>query len=377
MGLARSVQLFVVLAVSIPGALLGLRLGMSSPVNGDLPRAEALPAKGTVPAGPPGFALPETSAASATPPSTSAAPATNPGVAPVNVDAASRPLTPLLVDNFDGNPVWPSSNDLAQPTSASGFANGGHGVVAAGNLTLVYSKTGVFDTAVSSNISNYTYLVMRITGTVGGEERDFTIALGGIQRLFGDFVLDGGGRPVVNTSYREIRIPMAANGIDKSNPGRLELNFAWGNSGTVVIDEIDFEGPDSATIDDAVVGTGLNHVSYAGYWGNTTTTFDDGRYAGSNHYTDSAGSTATLTFIGNRVTLYTELASWGGYASVIVDGGARSTVDFYDADWVPDYPVWDSGPLAYGQHTVVLRLLGTSRPAASGVWVDIDRFDLS
>jgi hypothetical protein len=374
LGMSRQVQLFVILVVSVPASLLGVQLGMSTgDDSGDRGTGDDIH---PVLMPPPSFSLPSIAPASTQTVAGSPSPTSAVAKAPA---APSRPLAPLVLDNFDGNPGWASLNDLGQSTGATGLASGGgKGVVGAGGLTLVYQNSGVFETDVRRDVSAYKYLVLRISGVAGGEQGEFMVSVGGIQRFLADFMLDGGGRPVVTMAYRDIRIPMTANGINAHSPGRLALSFGWGGSGTIVIDEIRFEGPDSLTIDDMNVGTGLNQVSYVGGWGGDQAANDQkGRYAGSNHYTNVSGSTATLTFVGSRVKLYTELAAWGGYASVIVDGRGGSTIDFYDAEWVPDYLVWDSGDLTYGRHTVALKVLGTSQPPATGVWVDIDRFDLS
>ncbi len=158
--------------------------------------------------------------------------------------STSTPLStqvPLVIDNFDGSPSWGQHvNDLGQWTGAEVFVNGG-GVEGAGGLTLVYDDDGWFGTDVLADVSAYTYLVLRIAGANGGEQRQFKLKFGGEQRFFGDFVLDGGAHPVITTSYKDIRIPMATNGINRAAPQDLQLSFWWGGRSTVVIDEIRFE----------------------------------------------------------------------------------------------------------------------------------------
>ena len=78
-------------------------------------------------------------------------------------------------------------------------------------------------------------------GAAGGEQNHFTLGLGGTTKLFADFTLDGGGRPVVTTSYQDIRIPMAANGINRNSPSQLTMGFWHGGTSTITIDHIAFQ----------------------------------------------------------------------------------------------------------------------------------------
>lgn len=46
---------------------------------------------------------------------------------------------------------------------------------------------------------------------------------------------------MITTTYQDIRIPMAANGINRNSPSQLALGFWYGGSSTVTIDHISFE----------------------------------------------------------------------------------------------------------------------------------------
>jgi hypothetical protein len=58
--------------------------------------------------------------------------------------------------------------------------------------------------------------------------------------VFGDYVLDGGGHPVLTGAYQDIKVPMAANGITRASPGQLAMGFWYGGAGTISIDSISF-----------------------------------------------------------------------------------------------------------------------------------------
>ncbi|MFG2042493.1 DUF4832 domain-containing protein [Dactylosporangium sp. NPDC048998] len=163
-----------------------------------------------------------------------------------NVVTVSTSSTPggLVLDDFDGNPPYPSSylNDLGKWTGANCFLDGGgSGVVADGALSLRYNNCGWFGSDVGVDLTARTYLVIRIKGAAGGEQTHFNLGLGGSTKLFADFTLDGGAHPVITTSYQDIRIPMAANGINRNSPSQLAMGFWFGGNSTVTIDHIFFE----------------------------------------------------------------------------------------------------------------------------------------
>jgi hypothetical protein len=167
-----------------------------------------------------------------------------------NVSAASSPVTGstgatpgLVLDDFDGTPPYPSAaqNDLGRWTGGNCFLNGGgSGVVSGGALALRYDNCGWFGSDVPTDVSAYTYLVVRIRGAAGGEQSHFSLSLGGTTKRFGEYTVDGGGHPVITTSYQDIRIPMAANGINRASPAQLAMGFWFGGNSTITIDGIGF-----------------------------------------------------------------------------------------------------------------------------------------
>jgi hypothetical protein len=165
--------------------------------------------------------------------------------ASLSVSTSAGGSTPpgLVLDDFDGTPAYPSAalNDLGKWTGGNCFGNGGgNGVVSGGALTLQYTNCGWFGSDVNTDLSAYTYLVVRIKGASGGEQSQFHLSLGGTTKIFGDYVLAGGGHPAVTTGYQDIKIPMAANGINRAAPGQLAMGFWYGGTSTVTIDGFSF-----------------------------------------------------------------------------------------------------------------------------------------
>ena len=110
-----------------------------------------------------------------------------------------------------------------------------------GALALQYNNCGWFGSDVNTDLSAYTYLVVRVKGAAGGEQTHFNLNLGGVTKVFGDFTLDGGGHPAITTAYQDIKIPMVANGISRTAPGQLAMGFWFGGASTVTIDSISFQ----------------------------------------------------------------------------------------------------------------------------------------
>ncbi|WP_027346817.1 DUF4832 domain-containing protein [Hamadaea tsunoensis] len=163
---------------------------------------------------------------------------------PLTVSTTAPPPAGRVLDDFDGTPAYPGSalNDLGKWTGGNCFLNGGgSGVVSGGALSLQYNNCGWFGSDVNTDLSAYTYLVVRIKGAAGGEQAHFNLNLGGVTKVFGDFTLDGGGHPAVTTAYQDIKIPMVANGMSRTSPGQLAMGFWYGGASTITIDAISFQ----------------------------------------------------------------------------------------------------------------------------------------
>ncbi len=157
----------------------------------------------------------------------------------------------LVLDNFDGTPAWPGGNDLGLWAGANGFQNN-TGVLQNGALVLEYNNSGWFGSDINRDLSQYKYLVFRIKGAAGGEQTAFKIRIGNVYKFFSELT-----STAITTSYQDIRIDMVTNGINRTSPGQLNLEFWFRKSGTVYIDEIRFtKGSD--TVDSVAPTTPAN-----------------------------------------------------------------------------------------------------------------------
>lgn len=144
----------------------------------------------------------------------------------------------LLVNDYDGDPAWSGENDLGNWCGAGSFANGGgEGEVVDGALRLEYDSGGWFQSYVQRDVSEYTYVTLRIRGDAGGEESEVALELGDSGDVLANLTDD-----TIGTSFSTVSIDLAANGLDTS-PEDVYLDFWQGDyvAGAVEIDEIRFE----------------------------------------------------------------------------------------------------------------------------------------
>jgi predicted CXXCH cytochrome family protein len=97
---------------------------------------------------------------------------------------------------------------------------------------------------------------------------------------------------------------------------------------------------------------------------------------GSESYSDTAGTTATLTFSGTDVFLVATRAPDRGTAKVYLDGIYLEDVELFSATTLSQETVFSRNSLSSGSHTLRIEVSGTKNPASSGYKVGIDAFDV-
>jgi hypothetical protein len=112
---------------------------------------------------------------------------------------------------------------------------------------------------------------------------------------------------------------------------------------------------------------------YKGTWSLGSSTAASG---GSHRYTETSGSSVTVTFTGTSLAWIAKKSPVYGKAKVTLDGGAPVTVDLYDAAVTWQQKVWETGTLGSGNHTVKIEWTGTKNSAATATNVSIDAFDV-
>ena len=122
----------------------------------------------------------------------------------------------------------------------------------------------------------------------------------------------------------------------------------------------------------ALAGGVYNDTAFA-YNGNWSVSSGTEKYNGDDHYSSSAGATATLAFSGQQVELSGAIAGHHGIAAIKIDDSAETLVDLYAATRQDQAVVYVSPVLAKGIHTLQVRVTGNRNPQSAGMVVAIDR----
>ncbi len=89
------------------------------------------------------------------------------------------------------------------------------------------------------------------------------------------------------------------------------------------------------------------------------------------------GSTVSVTFEGDSVTLIGRYGPDRGRARISIDGVAVAEVDSYGPERSAQQPLWTSGALPAGMHLVTVEALEVQNPASTGKSFVFDAFELS
>ncbi|NBD22946.1 S8 family serine peptidase [Paenibacillus glycinis] len=114
-------------------------------------------------------------------------------------------------------------------------------------------------------------------------------------------------------------------------------------------------------------------VHYTGIWSMHLSTKNAG---GSAKYSDAAGNSATLSFLGTKVSLLAQTGANRGMVDVYVDGVKVNAdpVDMYSPQFKYKVPVFVSDVLPYGSHDVKIVNAGEKNALSTGYTISIDAF---
>ncbi|SDR92913.1 protein of unknown function [Paenibacillaceae bacterium GAS479] len=154
-------------------------------------------------------------------------------------------------------------------------------------------------------------------------------------------------------------------------------------TGTV---KVKVEADLGTTINNNVYGSGTGQFTFAGS-GWTVQTGKTGRFNGDEHVVSNGvvGQTyAEMKFTGTQIRVYGTRAINMGIASVMIDGQAAGTIDYYSAyGEVPSQLVYTSPEMPYGTHTIRISYTGQKHtstaqlsgkePTPTGAGINIDR----
>jgi hypothetical protein len=112
---------------------------------------------------------------------------------------------------------------------------------------------------------------------------------------------------------------------------------------------------------------------YVGTW---TPSSDTSASGGSFRYSNTSGSSVTVTFNGTYLGWIAKLSPAYGIAKVTLDSNAPVTVDLYNAATVWKALAWETGTLSPGTHTVKIVWTGTANAAATDSNISVDAFEV-
>lgn len=103
---------------------------------------------------------------------------------------------------------------------------------------------------------------------------------------------------------------------------------------------------------------------------------------GTHKFCDTADATATLNFTGDYIGVVVEAGAYSGNMEIILDGASQGTFDCYYTNYYPF--IYFAKKLLYGDHTIVVKVLGTKNASSGGtyIWIDhfiynVDRYDIT
>ncbi len=122
------------------------------------------------------------------------------------------------------------------------------------------------------------------------------------------------------------------------------------------------------TYDDTATGTGTNQFNYQGIWAQSA---DAGYYNGTDSYSNDASGYVTFSFTGTRIQLIIDTNYNIGIMGISLDNGAEQDKDGYSANLTYQVPIYSSGVLTKGPHTLKVWVTGR-KGGGSDTYIDID-----
>jgi len=148
----------------------------------------------------------------------------------------------------------------------------------------------------------------------------------------------------------------------------LGTKDAASSGSVVVVDGFDLVGTPSRRFEE-----GDRVALRSGSWtAGSTGPASSGTYL----YSNRAGSSITVTFIGTSVAWLGPVGPSYGHARVVLDGVTVGTVSQYAPAFSHQRAVWRAEGLADTVHTLTIHVLGTKDAASSGRAIVVDGFDV-
>jgi hypothetical protein len=125
-------------------------------------------------------------------------------------------------------------------------------------------------------------------------------------------------------------------------------------------------------VNDHTTGTLNNQFEYVGSWTQGTWS---GNYQGDETWSETTNDYVQIRFTGTQIRLYGRTDPAHGIGLCSIDAGSETEADFYGSS-ATQVLVYSSITLAYGTHTLKVRLGGTKNAASGGYYVVIDKVEI-
>ena len=116
-------------------------------------------------------------------------------------------------------------------------------------------------------------------------------------------------------------------------------------------------------------------IVYEGGWGDWK---EDTNYNGTIKYLNNprGNETISLTFVGTGIKVMTCMNFDRGKYEIFIDGASQGVYDTYSRTSLKKHILFTKDDLAYGKHTIVLKVLNQKVSASSGTKVEFDAFEV-
>jgi GH43 family beta-xylosidase len=128
-------------------------------------------------------------------------------------------------------------------------------------------------------------------------------------------------------------------------------------------------------IDDTNTSSGPGTVTFSAGW-TAYPSCGVQCFQGADHGSTTTGATATFTFTGTQIALYSAVDIGNGIASFSIDGGAATTSDYYASIRQGEQQVYISSHLPMGDHVLTLTVTGNANAMSAGTAISVDRAEV-
>lgn len=294
-------------------------------------------------------------------------------VSPVNMilttDATSQLTKNISPANAtDQNVTWTSSNTNVATVTAAGLVT----AKAAGTAVITAKTTDGAKTATSTITVNNPVVSVN---SVGVAPAALTLSVNGSGQLSKTINPSNATNQNVtwSSSNSNIATVTASGVVTGKSVGSATITCTSADGNKIATASVMIGNSGSAIeVDNAVRGTGINQFNFSGTGWVHGVSSGDPYFNQTLSYSNVANNSATVTFTGTTVELYTAKAAHHGIVAVSIDNGPETNVDLYSASRQSFVLVFASSTLPHGQHTLRMRVTGSKNAAATGAYVILD-----